>query len=371
MKIGILTLPIAENYGGILQAIALYSYLHNQKHDVVLIYKDTKPAMWKKIIRSILLKIPFHDFKNIKTSDNRAEWKKRKDFHRIFIEQTILNISKDLTNTKELMDFARVEKFDAVIVGSDQVWAITQKSDKYYKNYFLDFIEKDSKTKKIAYAASFGKRKISDRQELNEIFELLDEFVAVSSREKSGVMMCEDILNSDSVAHVLDPTFLMDKDFYLKELISEHNTDSDCKKYLVTYILDPGDDKLEIIKNTQEEINCHNVTHLKQYNCSNIIYTVPQWLESFSNAEFIITDSFHGMVFSIIFQKDFLVIGNRERGIDRFTSLLSILNLEDRMIYSRSDLLNKNIRPIDYKKIDSILDCEKSKSKGFLDSALK
>lgn len=68
MKIGILTLPISENYGGILQALALYRYLHSQGHDVVLIYKGTYQLPWKKFARELLLKIPFHNFKDIKTN---------------------------------------------------------------------------------------------------------------------------------------------------------------------------------------------------------------------------------------------------------------------------------------------------------------
>ena len=71
MKIGILTLPIAENYGGILQALALYRYLHNQGHDVVLIYKESYQILWKKFAKEVLLKIPFHNLKNIKTNHEK------------------------------------------------------------------------------------------------------------------------------------------------------------------------------------------------------------------------------------------------------------------------------------------------------------
>lgn len=75
MKIGILTLPLHDNYGGILQAIALYRYLHNQGHDVILIYKDKHQQLWKKLFREILLKIPFHNIKNVKTNyELYKEW---------------------------------------------------------------------------------------------------------------------------------------------------------------------------------------------------------------------------------------------------------------------------------------------------------
>ena len=93
MKIGLLTLPIAENYGGILQAVALYRYLHNQGYDVVLIYKETQQILWKKFAREILLKIPFHNFRNIKTNYKIEKARlQRKKFHRVFIENEIFKI---------------------------------------------------------------------------------------------------------------------------------------------------------------------------------------------------------------------------------------------------------------------------------------
>ena len=371
MKVGILTLPIAENYGGILQSLALYLYLCDRGHDVVLIYKDTKPVMWKKIIRGLLFRIPFHNYRNIKTSDNRIEWRKRKIFHRAFIEANISDISDALYTTNELNKFAIIEDFFAVIVGSDQVWAIDKSSDIHYKNYFLDFIDSNSKTKKIAYAASYGKRKILDRHERNEITELMADFESISCREKSGVTICEDLLTNRDISHVLDPTFLIDKEIYVNKFISQSNSVESNKVSLATYILDPSDDKDEIVSKIYDYADCNEVINLKSYGKADCIYTIPQWLQEIHNAEFIITDSFHGMVFSIIFEKEFLVIGNEARGLDRFTSLLSILNLEDRMVLNGSEFISEHLAPLDYNKVNKILDREKMNSMFFLDNALK
>lgn len=371
MKIGILTLPIAENYGGILQAIALYRYLYENENEVVLIYKDTEPVWWKDLLRSILMKIPFHDFRGVKTKDNRIEWKKRKFFHRSFIDNEIYTISKVLSSKEELVKYTNEEKFDAVIVGSDQVWRITYKNDKYYKNYFLDFIQNDTKTKRIAYAASFGKGTRDSIGDEIEISKLLNQFDAISIREQSGVKICEDIFNCKEVEHVLDPTMLQKKEFYIENFILKYNISNKSKDGLLTYILDESGDNLDIIQEVLTYRKIKPINHLKGFKKKDTIYSVPEWLSYFANADFIITDSFHGMVFSIIFEKNFFVIGNVERGLDRFKSLLSILNLEDRLILNKIDLDNKiNLPTINYQNVNYILDKEKTKSENFLLNSL-
>ncbi len=118
------------------------------------------------------------------------------------------------------------------------------------------------------------------------------------------------------------------------------------------------------------KLEIENLTHLKGFNNSKETYSVPEWLASFANADFVITDSFHGMVFSIIFEKEFVVIGNSKRGIDRFISLLSLLKLENRLIFDLKDLEKKDLKPIDYSRVNIVLDNEKKKSKDFLLGAL-
>lgn len=245
MKIGILTLPIAENYGGILQAIALYRLLHKQGHDVTLIYKEDTPFLWKEIIKSMFRKIPFYDINNFKAKyHNEQERQKRKSFHRSFVEQEIFKISEDLYTKKELENFAKKEKFDAVIVGSDQVWRGLHITNwKYNKSYFLDFVSKN--TKKIAYAASFGTGHWEGKED-KDISKLLEEFTAVSVREASGVEICRNTFGYISAEHVLDPTMLMSKEFYKKELIQKYDTSKIQKGGLLTYVLDEEKEKKKL-----------------------------------------------------------------------------------------------------------------------------
>lgn len=370
MKIGILTLPITENYGGILQALALYRTLNNEGHDVVLIYKEAYPSKWKEIIKKILLYIPFHNFRNIKTDDKINKLKlDRTKFHREFIEKEIFKISKTLYTTENLKHFVNEENFDAIIVGSDQVWRKTYINDIYYKSYFLDFVD-SSKTKKIAYAASFGKDYWEGENDSKDISKLLQNFVGVGTREKSGVDICKATFSFNNAKHVLDPTLLMDKEFYKNEIISKYDISKIQKGGLTTYVLDEEDEKNNIIYFVKESLHTNNVHHLKGFDSLKITYSVSEWLASFANTDFVVTDSFHGMVFSIIFEKDFVVIGNHDRGLDRFTSLLSLLGLEDRMVFSVEDLKDKKIGSIDYSSVNKILEENKKSSLEFLMGAL-
>lgn len=372
MKIGILTLPIAENYGGILQAVALCRFLNIQGHDVVLIYKQTQDnqALWKKFVKKILLKIPFHDFKNLKTYDKlNKERLERKVFHRPFVENEIFNISEVLYTKKDLEEFAQKENFDAVIVGSDQVWRKRYIDDAYYKSYFLDFVD-GSETKKIAYAASFGKDHWEGDGDSEDIAKLLKDFTAISTREASGVAICRDSFGYNEAKHVLDPTLLIDKAFYIDEIISKYDTSNIPKSGLVTYVLDEAKEKKEIVEFVQKRTGLKSLHHLKGFNDSHITFSVPQWVASFANADFVVTDSFHGMVFSIIFQKNFIVIGNHSRGLDRFVSLLSLLDLKDRLVFSVEDIQNKKIDNIDYNAVNRILDENKKTSFDFLANSL-
>lgn len=370
MKIGILTLPIAENYGGILQAVALYRFLDSQGHEVILLYKEPTPVLWKEVLKSIFRKIPFYDIKNFKAKHQfEEERQERKVFHRTFVEQEIFKISKNLYTKKDLETFVKKEMLDAVVVGSDQVWRRSYiVSEQYYKSYFLDFVD-SSKIKKIAYAASFGKDYWEGKDDIEEIAKYMNDFHAVSTRELSGVDICKNSFKFNDAKHVLDPTLLLGKGFYL-EIISKYDVSSITKGGLVTYVLDEEKEKEKIINFLKENLKIDKVQHLKGFDNSKKTYSIPEWLASFAYADVVVTDSFHGMIFSIIFEKNFVVIGNHDRGLDRFMSLLSLLNLKDRLIFKYEDIENRKIENIDYKVVNGIIDTNKKISLDFLINAL-
>lgn len=366
MKIGILTLPIAENYGGIIQAVALYQYLSQQGHDVTLIYKGHKKNPLKEFIKTTLRMIPCHNLFNVKTTAKlNAGLQERILLHKDFIHQEIPNISPNLITTEELKAYAHAEKFDAVIVGSDQVWRKAYINDPYYLSYFLNFVPEN--TKKIAYAASFGTNDWEGHGDEITIHNLLKEFSGISVREASGIDICKRRFNINNAEHVLDPTLLMDKSFYL-DMIQKYDLSKISSKKMVTYVLDEEPRKKEIIQAYQNQLNIsdNETLHLKGFGDSNHIHSVPEWLSAIANADFVITDSFHGMVFSIIFEKQFVVIGNEGRGLERFSSLLSSLNLENSLINS----MELQLPVQDSCETNSKLEILNSLSKRFLNSAL-
>ena len=371
MKIGILTLPLVDNYGGILQAVALYRLLHNKGYDVILINKEyyNNDSILKKVLKKIFLMIPFYDFRNLKSNKKiYLEKEVRKKFHKSFLQKEIFNISKKLHTKNELENFVNKEKINAVIVGSDQVWRKQYINDIYYKSYFLDFIT-NKEIRKIAYAASFGKNHWEGINDIEEISNYLKNFDAISTRELSGKSICKNTFGINNVEHTIDPTILIGKEFYL-DLISTYDTSTIPRDSLLTYVLDEAVEKKEIIEYIQRNVSSRNIHHLKGFNNKDTIYSIPEWLASFIFAETVITDSFHGMVFSIMFEKDFIVIGNKDRGLDRFLSLLNLLKLEDRLIFNLEGLVDKELKEINYELVNKILDENRKISLDFLWSSL-
>lgn len=362
-KIGILTLPLNNNYGGTLQAFALYQFLKSNSYDVYLIQKEAYRPEWKRILIRTLEKMPFQDIKKYRSSAIKNK------FHRPFIDKYIPQKTKKSFTTLELESVSSENNFDAVIVGSDQVWRLDYIDDGYCSNYFLDFVN-SSKTLKISYAASFGKDKWQDTGKYEEIKTLLKQFDAVSSRELSGVDICTNYFNLNQCAHVLDPTLMVDKQIYNQFLtpitVSEN-------KQLLIYILDHSAQKNSIVSEL-----CNNLGNyckpISIYDDDNHTpkYDAAGWVNLFSNSDFIVTDSFHGMVFSIIFNKQFVVIGNKDRGLARFSSLLNVLGLESRLIISDDEYKIQEIlsKPIDYTLVEPTLSDLKHRSQTFLKSSL-
>ena len=258
---------------------------------------------------------------------------------------------------------AKVGNYDAYVVGSDQCWR--PQYNAFLSSMFLDFA-KEEKVKRIAYAASFGTNQWEFTQEMTSICSpLAQKFDFVSVREDSGVKLCKEHLGVNAV-HVLDPTLLLTKEDYI--LLIEAEKEPKAKGTLFNYILDPDAAKSAFINNVAKEKGlatfqvlpkCQAETRTKEdvknriEDC--IFPGVTTWLRAFMDAEMTIVDSFHGMVFSIIFNKPFWVIGNANRGISRFTSLLKLFHLEDRLL-DANKLQEVDInRPVDWSSVNAIL----------------
>lgn len=342
-KIGVLTLPTLTNYGGILQAYALVYTLRKLGYDAWLINRR-----WNSENNGFVHKVKkfvYHQFV-IRKFDK-------------FVEKYIKPRTEEIASRAE-MNAIRCEGFNGYVVGSDQVWRVKNVRGADY-NFFLDFTKNDV-VKRISYAASFGVDYWDDnkdsQQSIAEVKPLLQKFDAVSVREDSGVKICKECFDVDAV-QVLDPTLLLSKDEYLSAFKLKHNKE---KKYIAVYILDMTDDKKKIIQTVSEKLKLPvmyinepktKCSFLPQSLSEMVKPGVESWLQAINDASFVLTDSFHGTAFSIIFEKEFLVIGNKQRGLTRFTSLLRALNLDNHIIMNSENFdmeaINSNI---DYQKVN-------------------
>lgn len=385
MEILILTQPLHTNYGGLLQAYALQQILKGMGHDVVTdrLGVVRKLPLWNRALRFLYHAVQFCILKNYRyypyrylfvSFDKESKAKRSISINTERFVNTHIDTIDLLTRSNESVIDA-VRQFDAIVVGSDQVRRATM-SD--IPTYFLSFT-KAINVKRIAYAASFGTDDLNEysKMDMKIASESIKLFDAVSVREKSGVHLCRDYFKMDAV-HVLDPTMLLSKDDYLK-LIEEE--DKPCSEnILLTYVLDRTQEKNDIIQRVGEALHltsCENgavkyFSNVVESNVSECIYpSVSRWVAGFRDAQFVVTDSFHGTVFSIIFNKPFVAILNSKRGSSRFISLLSVLGLENRLISTTNDLLEEHLKPIDYTEVNKILNDWRYLSISFMERHLK
>ena len=185
-------------------------------------------------------------------------------------------------------------------------------------------------------------------------------------REHSGIDLCRKYLGCDAV-HVLDPTMLLDKEDYMG--LVENEKEPKSKGSLFTYILDRSEEKQLLIDEVASELNLCPFTSMPKHTMD-VYPPVTQWLRAFMDAKFVVCDSFHGAVFSIIFNKPFLIIGNKERGMTRFNSLLDTFDLRSRMADNVSDVHSIVNVSIDWEKVNRIRAEMKTYSFEFLKSSL-
>lgn len=390
MKIGILTQPLHDNYGGLLQNYALQQVLIRMGHDPVTLDWDrispsqkTKFYYVKRILGPLYRKMlnaksclqgkkvyyqPTEKEKEIISRNNRK-------FVRDYIRTTKKNSSE-----KDLLKNVEQENIEALVVGSDQVWRPRYNGFAINQMY-LDFA-KDLDLKRIAYAASFGTEEWEyTTTQTKQFSELIKKFDLVTVREDSGVRLCKEYLGVQAT-HVLDPTMLLTKEDYIRLIETEKEPRADGT--LFNYILDPDATKTAFVKRVADEMKLKPFQVLPKYQVETrtkedvkkriedcVFPEVTTWLRAFMDAKMTIVDSFHGMVFSIIFNKPFWVIGNKERGMSRFVSLLKMFGLENRMIDANDFKICDFSESIDWIKVNAQQQVLKNKSIEYLSNVLK
>ncbi len=355
-KIGVLTLPLRTNYGCLLQAFALMTVLKSCGYNAYLInrrWDNDKQSLFHKIQKLFYHKIIIKKFDD-------------------FVSKYIVPQTPAIETQTQMQNVVHFG-FSAFIVGSDQVWRLRYTRGVGY-NFFLDFVT-DKSIKKISYAASFGVDywdDIAPEESIPIVKKLLSQFDAISVREISGCDICRNIFNVDAF-HVLDPTMLINAEDYE----SAFNFHQEVGNYLAVYILDMTEEKKRLVKVISNKLQLP-IRYLNEYKspfaklfpstCKEFFKPrVEEWLKGVANSSYVLTDSFHGTIFSIIFKRQFLVIGNKHRGMSRFQSILEALSLTGRMYH---DDLSVMFKTIDYEDVFINLAKLRKDSISFIKSAI-
>jgi len=271
---------------------------------------------------------------------------------------------------------------DNFIIGSDQVWTANATRGMRHM-FYLPFADKNKR--KIAYAPSFGNNSLElSSEEFEQVGSYLKTFNKISVREDVGIDLVKTKFGIQA-DRVLDPVFLMEVKEYEK-LAAESSLELP-EKYLLVYLLDPTPDKEVAIQKTANELGLEvkiildgrkntfekNKSKLTIFTNSEVMADVDacDWVKAFEKAKYVVTDSHHGLAMSIIYNKEFVCYANHGRGYARFTSLLNVLGLLNKLVDNSSQITPEMINePINYKKVNKIIEKEKHNSIQWLKEAL-
>jgi polysaccharide pyruvyl transferase WcaK-like protein len=383
MKIGIMTFWWSEdNYGQILQCYALQRYLRDVGHDAYLIRYSIKdivktPVLMKILKAANLIRLARFILRKIRIALLNKENERNPRNFETFRNKYIKQSEKIYNSYQELSD--NPPEADVYIVGSDQVWykATSNLSINsfYQKAFFLDFGSRD--IVRIAYAASFSRSTV-DPQIVKSINYYLNKFKYISVREEEGLEICQQC-GIQNVEISPDPSILLAKDDY-RMLYKDINKKEITKEYCFVYVLANKCNVSikEIHKWAKEKkINIIYVTGNSKYDKYKKYYpNIPEWLHLIDNAEYVITNSYHGMIFSLIFNKRFVAIPlsgiKYETMNTRIYSIANQFGLQDRILEQGdaekiNELLNTEI---DYSLINEEMARFSNKGKCFLNISI-
>ena len=358
-----------NNYGSILQAYALQGFLKEHNYNSVIL--DYSPLIsdwhWPCILESYRRKVA-RKIKNItKYSNKNNEWKKQlNDCCKEYIYENLI-VSEKYLGVEQLK--SALNDFDTFICGSDQIWSMKRVINPVYYLYWV------TGTKgKIAYAPSIPSGIIKNR-EIKELKKNTKGFTAISVREEIAAKELSELLNMDVVS-TLDPTLLVD-DVFWKNRTKSVDTD----KYILCYFLGENDDYKKCVQEVKSQTG-YNVKVIPFNNKSfeidgEIQYGVGpiEFLDLIRNAEVVLTDSYHGSIFSIIFENNFVLFkrfidGEKKDENGRIYDLTKKLKLEGQL-WSASEFDYGNMEKPNYEIIKKYLLKQREKSRNFLLSALK
>ena len=368
MKIALLTLTHNSNFGATMQCYALSKFLTEHGHEVVLL--NVHESFFDRYLRNNVVpnkrNIGLHikkfvakylgigeqppivySWHNNVYSMIEEEKKKFAEF-----ENKQLPLFTDVYYSDDDFKEKGYPQADLYIVGSDQVWnkKITQTNSGVY---FFSFLNEEPR---ISYAASFGgsAKTLFTSEEIEKLKGLLHKFNSISVREEVGKTILNNVFNSDGEI-VFDPTLLLDVKFY-NELASSSSIED--KQFLFHYKFKINPEWWKSAELVASTLHLKHRADWQKHHIRNMNYNpvigVSDWLKLIKTADFVMTDSYHGMLFSIIFKKQFIVVSTDENSRGRMLRLLTSMGLEDRL-YGSYEEIDNNIsrwtKVIDYEHV--------------------
>jgi len=353
----ILTYYRVNSHGAKLQAVALYHYILNLGlQPVMLDVRASKEA-------NFLIPCKLHHFQYCISFF----------YSYLFCKKYMPSQTRKFRSPSDLTK--SVWDYDYYIVGSDQVWNPVISRD-FSNAFFFDFLPPEAK--KISYAASFGASDLSlwKDWQIEDAKRLIKEFSAISVRESQGLQMCKKEFGVDAVM-ACDPTFLMGASFF-RQMIPhpEKKSGGGVVCFKLTKVGKDLENAFAELTKIYGSGKCiaggrrgQKIPGLKMKPS----LSTPEWLQSIYSADFVVTDSFHGTVFSIMFHKPFLVtVGVKER-LSRIIDLLKYFNFSSRLCLSDSDILKNKPweTEMDFSATDQQIEILRKTGTSFLDEALR
>ncbi len=378
MNVGILTFHFSDNYGAALQAYALRRWLTEQGHHASFIdYRPahiehggrlsmpTSPARIKANLKVVYLAVSSFIHEHFGNRDQKEKF--------VRFREHFLDIPSGSALTDNGASLAAAQSFDLIVAGSDQIWSPSQHFG-FDPNYFLAFANAFP-ARKISYAASFGRDRVSS-SEAAQLPQLLHHFDAISVREASGVTLVERA-TGQTPANVPDPTLLHSNYAELTDRAPPEHDDP----YIFCYGLRSPDNIRQTADLVSEQLGCpvlspHN-PHRRWVEIGHTVYPDPgEWVSLVKNARFVVTNSFHGTVFALLFRKPFIVAGltgDKAAANARAIHLLRAVGLDNRFApsFSAQNVQALMASEIDWEAVDQRLADLRHAGSAFLSTQLK
>lgn len=363
MKIGLITITHGENYGNRLQNYATQQVLKSLGCEVETIRNTTNQSIKKegeikfnvkKLISNLYLAFPIKNNYKINMISRNSRFER---FTKKLIKQSKYVIDKD--NIPNYIG----DKYDYFVCGSDQIW-----NPHFFFNSEIDFLTFAPKGKRIAYAPSFGVNNIKDDKR-KEYANWINGMDFLSVREDDGADIIKSLANREAIV-LLDPTMMLSKKEWLEiAKMPKWKTD---KKYILTYYLGNKDEKTEKRINKIAKEKDLEIINLMDITNKNIYSVDPsEFIALVNNAELMCTDSFHGIVFSLIMKTNFILFTRKDKEVSMNSRLETLLSKFDMQSRLGKNIINEHeVFNVDFSNVDRIINSEKKKTINYLKNAL-